>query len=141
MTATAENPTTLVAPQDELADLFARYSKAWDRRDPDGIAAFHSPEGVFHLHAGAEPVRGRAAIRDAFAELLAQWPDLEFAETAFRTGLGFWVFEWSMEATSREGVRVSADAVDVVLIEDGMLTVKHTYIDAVTILSQMEEAA
>jgi hypothetical protein len=46
-----------------------------------------------------------------------------------------------MEATSREGVQVTADAVDIVLIEDGMLTVKHTFVDAVTLMGQMEQAA
>ena len=61
--------------------LIAEYSDAWASRDPDRIAAFHAEDGIFQLHSGgAGPIEGRAAIREAFAAFLMQFPDLAFAE-------------------------------------------------------------
>jgi len=46
---------------------FERYAYAWERRDPDAIAALHTEDSVFQLHsAGQEPARGREAVREAF---------------------------------------------------------------------------
>jgi uncharacterized protein (TIGR02246 family) len=73
-TATARpTPTT-------MSDLFNAYGEAWASHNADAIADFHAEDGIFHLHADGEAVRGREAIRDTFAGFLTQWPDLDFAE-------------------------------------------------------------
>lgn len=40
---------------DATKDLFERYHACWAERDPDRIAALHTPDSVFHLHSGAHP--------------------------------------------------------------------------------------
>jgi steroid delta-isomerase-like uncharacterized protein len=128
--------------------LFADYGEAWASHDADAIAAFHADDGIFHLHAGAEEVRGRDAVRDAFAGFLSQFPDLEFVEQeSWITDWG-WVVRWKMSGTLAQpfdtgsgtadpGGRMEIDAVDVITVSDGRLTAKHTYVDWATALAQM----
>lgn len=70
------------------AELAARYGKAWNTQDLDGIISMHSEDGLFHLHAEAEAVTGVDAIRQAFAGFLAQFPDINFAEQQLIVGDG-----------------------------------------------------
>jgi len=74
-------------------DLFQRYADAWGPRNPDAIVALHTDDTTFHAHVGQEPVRGKAAVRQAFADLLAQFPDPAFEQVSLRTGPDFWVVE------------------------------------------------
>lgn len=141
MTDTAATATT-------MEELFADYGDAWASHDADTIAAFHAEDGIFHLHAGAEQVEGRPAIRDAFAGFLAQFPDLEFEEQEKWIEDWGWVVRWTMSGTlaqpfdtgsgvARPGGRMEIDAVDVITVYGGELTAKHTYVDWATALRQM----
>jgi steroid delta-isomerase-like uncharacterized protein len=129
--------------------LIDAYSDAWASRDPDRIAACHAEDGVFELHSGAAgPVRGREAIRDAFAAFLAQFPDLEFVEQELHSADWGWAVRWTMngtlaqpftvgERTAQPGGSISIDAVDVITVSDGKLTAKHTYLDWAAGLEQL----
>jgi uncharacterized protein (TIGR02246 family) len=122
--------TAPVAPLEALID---DYSAAWASHDPDRIAAFHAEDGVFQLHSGdAGPVRGRAAIRDAFAGFLSEYPDLEFVEQELHSAEWGWAVRWTMNAGS-----ISIDAVDVITVSDGLIAAKHTYLDWAAGLEQM----
>jgi steroid delta-isomerase-like uncharacterized protein len=150
--STAATPT---APDRaaEMAELFDRYGDAWASHDPDAIAAFHAPDGVFHLHAGADLVRGRAAIRDTFAGFIAQWPDLAFQPEQVDFADWGWVVRWTMRgtlaqplevegATASPGGRIEVDALDVITVDDdGLLAAKHTYLDALELVRQTGAAA
>jgi steroid delta-isomerase-like uncharacterized protein len=145
--------TTTVMPRAELEGLIARYLEAWGRRDPDAIAEHHSPDGVFHLHAAAGPVSGRDAIRATFTALFAQWPDLDFEQRRMVLHDRGWTVEWKMSGTLAEpleldgavvgkpGARMDVDAIDLIEVEDGLISAKHTYLDSVTLLRQLGEAA
>jgi steroid delta-isomerase-like uncharacterized protein len=139
---------TATAATTTMEQLFADYGDAWASRDPDAIAAFHADDGIFHLHAAAPEVRGRDAIRDAFAGFLAQFPDLEFAEQEKWVTDWGWVVRWSMSGTLAQpyetgsgtaapGRRMEIDALDVITVSDGRLTAKHTYVDWAAALDQM----
>jgi steroid delta-isomerase-like uncharacterized protein len=131
-----------------MDQLFDDYGDAWASHHADAIAAFHADDGIFHLHAAAEQVRGRDAIRDAFAAFLAQFPDLEFVEQEkWVEGWG-WVVRWRMSGTlampfdtgsgtAEPGGRMDIDALDVITVSDGKLTAKHTYLDWAAALAQM----
>jgi steroid delta-isomerase-like uncharacterized protein len=147
LTTTATAPASS-ATETGLAELFERYGDAWANHDADAIAAFHAEEGIFHLHAGAEPVQGRDAIRDTFAAFIAQWPDLAFERQHVEFGDWGWVVCWTMSGTLAQplevegaeagpGARISVDAVDVIHVSaDGLLTAKHTYLDALELMRQ-----
>ena len=122
----------------ELAD---RYSDAWHSHDADQIVALHTDDTKFHMHVGDEPARGREAVRETFAGILAQWPDLHFHPVALRFGEDFWVAEWRMTGTNSEsGAKMDAEAVDVITVRDGRVHTKDTYVDAITIQQQLGAA-
>jgi steroid delta-isomerase-like uncharacterized protein len=121
--------------------LFERYADAWRRHDPDAIVALHTEDTRFHAHVGQEPAHGRAAVRQAFADLLAQFPDLAFEQVSVRTGSDFWVVEWKMSGTlagTDDGFEV--DLLDLITVEDGLVKSKDSYIDAVSLQAQLPMA-
>lgn len=148
-TAAATAPDALEMTMQELFDA---YGEAWASHEPDAIAAFHAEDGIFHLHADGEPVVGREAIRETFAGFLSQWPDLSFAQQDSHVAEWGWVVRWKMAGTlaasgeivagepAEAGARFEVDAVDVIEVEDGLLTAKHTYLDSQALLRQLAQA-
>jgi steroid delta-isomerase-like uncharacterized protein len=140
MSTTSHPPT--------VAELIPDYVAAWESRDPDRIASLHAADGVFHLHSGAEAVRGREAIRDAFAGFLAQFPDLTFTEQELISGEWGWVVRWTMsgtlaqpfavgDAVAEPGARFEIDAIDMITASSGLVDEKHTYLDWQSGLAQL----
>jgi steroid delta-isomerase-like uncharacterized protein len=119
-------------------DLIQRYTDAWASRDPDKIVALHTHDTTFHAHAGQDAAHGKAAVRQAFSDLLAQFPDLAFTPVSLRTGDNFWVAEWKISGTlAGTDTRAEVDLVDVVTVEDGLVKSKDSYIDAVSMQTQL----
>ncbi|MGI5218754.1 nuclear transport factor 2 family protein [Nocardia sp. CA-290969] len=114
-----------------IRELFERYHACWAARDPDRIVQLHTTDSVFHLHSGQEPARGRAAIREAAAGTFALVPDLTFEQLSLRVGADFWVVRWKLTGTSATGRNVSVDLADFVLVEDGAVKEKHSYVNGV----------
>jgi ketosteroid isomerase-like protein len=118
--------------------LFERYAAVYATRDPDAIVALHAEDTRFWLRLGAEPVRGRAAVRESFAGFFRDWPELGFDVHRVLTGDGFWVLDWSLTAvlTGASGTRrpVSFDCVDLVTVDaDGLVLRKDTFVDHVQV--------
>jgi uncharacterized protein (TIGR02246 family) len=120
----------------DVRALFDRYAEAWERRDAVAIAAMHTEDSVYHLHAGSEPAQGREAVREAFAELFRQWPDISFDLVEVLVGDDFWAVEWKVRSGAFE-----ADLADVVKLEGGLVKSKQSYIDSVAVQAQLETAA
>jgi steroid delta-isomerase-like uncharacterized protein len=121
-----------------MDDLFQRYADAWGRRDPDAIVALHTEDTQFHAHVGQEPARGKAAVRQAFADLLAQFPDLAFEQVSLIIGSDFWVVEWKMSGSvAATGVSFDVDLLDRITVEAGLVKTKDSYLDAVSMQSQL----
>jgi ketosteroid isomerase-like protein len=62
----AQERLASVALPQELDRVLRDYEKAWTAKDADALAALFTPDG-FVLSNGKPPVRGRAAIRAAYA--------------------------------------------------------------------------
>ncbi|MEU8585793.1 SgcJ/EcaC family oxidoreductase [Streptomyces sp. NPDC048664] len=112
-------------------EVFERYHACWEARDPDRIAELHTHDSVFHLHSGQAPVRGRQEIREAVAGMFALVPDLAFEFLSLRTGEDFWVVRWKLTGASATGAAVDVDLADFVVVEDGAVKEKHSYVDGV----------
>ncbi|MFF0724818.1 ester cyclase [Streptomyces sp. NPDC004134] len=121
-------------------DLFERYHACWEARDPARIAELHTPDSVFHLHAGQPPARGREAIRAAAADSFALVPDLAFDLLALRVGDDFWTARMQMTGTSATGNPVAIDLADFVLVRDGAVLEKHSYVDGLAMQAAMAAA-
>ncbi|MEV0671386.1 nuclear transport factor 2 family protein [Mycobacterium sp. NPDC050441] len=117
--------------------LFERYHAAWVGHDPDAIARLHSAGSVFHVHAGQEPARGHEEIRQAAARVFELVPDLGFEPVSLRVGEDYWVAEWKMTGTTPTGVPVEIDLVDVVSVEEGLVTSKQSYVDGAAMQAAM----
>jgi ketosteroid isomerase-like protein len=118
-------------------DLFQRYADAWGSRGPDAIVAMHTEDTTFHAHVGQEPARGKPAVRQAFADLLAQFPDLACEQVSLQTGHDFWVVEWRMTGTpAGADASFEVDLIDLITVEDGLVMSKDSYLDAVSMQAQ-----
>jgi uncharacterized protein (TIGR02246 family) len=122
-----------IAPQD-MQMIFDRYAAAWKARDPDGIAALHTPDTMFWLRLDRPPVTGRGQVRAAFAELFEQWPEFDFDTYGVRMGPDHWVLDWALTCvlTDADGIRHPArfDCVDIVVIDaSGLVERKDTFVD------------
>ncbi|MEV6276783.1 nuclear transport factor 2 family protein [Nocardia sp. NPDC051832] len=122
-------------------DLFERYHACWADRDPDRIAELHAADSIFHLHSGSKPARGRDEIRAAAAANFALVPDLTFHLVNLRVGDDFWTVQWTLSGTSVAGNVVDVDIMDLVLVADGEVLEKHTYVDGVAMQAALTPPA
>jgi hypothetical protein len=77
-------------------------------------------------------------VRQAFSDLLTQFPDLAFEQVSLRTGSDFWVVEWRMSGTlAGTDSAFEVDLVDLITVEDGLVKSKDSYIDAVSLQAQL----
>jgi steroid delta-isomerase-like uncharacterized protein len=121
-----------------MHDLFQRYAGAWSLGDPDKIVALHTEDTRFHAHIGQEPAHGKAPVRQAFADLFAQFPDLTFDQVSLRTGSDYWVVEWKMSGTlAATRAHFDVDLIDFVTVENGLVKSKDSYLDAVSMQAQL----
>jgi ketosteroid isomerase-like protein len=123
------------------------YFAAWEARDPDRIAAMHSADSRFQLHAGGEPAEGREAVRQAFADIFAQWPGFTFETHRVLYGDDHWVLDWDLLATlkgEQDGSEVDKPVrlhcLDVVTIdEEGLVSRKDTFVDVAQVNSLLTD--
>ena len=110
----------------DLRSISERYFAAWAAHEPDTIAALHTPDTQFWMHMGGDPVVGRAAVRDAFAEIFAQFPDFTFQTYRLIFGENHWVLDWALISGD-----IRFDCLDVVdVAPDGLVARKDTFVDA-----------
>jgi uncharacterized protein (TIGR02246 family) len=121
----------------DIASVSREYFAAWQECDPDRIATLHSEDSRFQLHAGGDPAEGREAVRQAFAEIFAQWPGFNFETRRILYGDDHWVLDWDLLATlkvEQNGQQmakpVRLHCLDVVTIdEEGLISRKDTFVD------------
>jgi len=104
-------------------DLFARWKRAWEGRDPDAVLELFSEEAEYRIDPFIQPLTGAVAIREHVNRIVATQDHIEFdAEHVWvsgRTVLGNWHGALTRRA-SAERVRVrgfSAIEVD----DDGLI--------------------
>jgi ketosteroid isomerase-like protein len=114
-----------MSPRD-LTAISERYFAAWAAHDPDAIVALHTPDTRFWMHMGGEPVVGREAVRDAFAEIFTQFPDLTWETYRVIVGEDHWILDWAVISGN-----IRFDCLDVVNVSpDGLVARKDTFVDA-----------
>jgi len=90
-------------------DLFARFKRAWEERDPDAMTELFSDDAEYRIDPFTEPLSGFVAIREHWNSVVAAQDHVEFdAERVWvsgRTVLGSWHVALT-ERASAERVRV-----------------------------------
>jgi ketosteroid isomerase-like protein len=113
------------APRTSADAMFA----VVDRRDADGFAALCAEDAVLRF-ANAEPVRGRAAIRDSFATFFASIAGLEHDIVGFWHADGAFVAESLVTYTRTNRTTVTLPAVSIVRRgTDGLIRDYRIYMD------------
>jgi ketosteroid isomerase-like protein len=128
--------TRLETKLPDLKAISERYFAAWAKRDPDAIADLHTGDTQFWTHLGAEPVIGRDAARQAFADVFRQFPEFTFEVYRVLYGEDHWVLDWALISG---GVRF--DCLDVVTVSpEGLIARKDSFIDSAQLLASMNES-
>jgi ketosteroid isomerase-like protein len=90
-------------------DLFARFKRAWEERDPDAMTELFSDDAEYRIDPFTEPLSGIVAIREHWNSVVAAQDHVEFdAERVWvsgRTVLGSWHVALT-ERASADRVRV-----------------------------------
>jgi uncharacterized protein (TIGR02246 family) len=118
----------MMSTSETLPDFAERYGRAWAAHDPEGIAALHTEDSVFHLHDISPAATGRGAVRDLITALLAATPDVRFKPVRVHFGRDHFVSEYVMSGTT-QGRPFAIEGVDVFSIRDGLVARKDSYLD------------
>jgi uncharacterized protein (TIGR02246 family) len=132
---------TAAAEALDLKEFSERYFAAWAARDPDAIVALHTEDTEFWAHAGGEPVKGREAVREEFAQVFERFPEYSFETYRVLYGPDFWVLDWALifRPDGAEETR-RFDCLDVVNVSpDGLVARKDTFFDYIQLQAAMPE--
>ena len=115
----------------ELEELVLRFTDAFNRDDLDAVMAFFADDATYDEFNGRQS-RGRAAIRDAFVpQFRGDYGRIRFhTEDLFVDPIaGRALIRWRC-TLERDGVTRGWRGLDVLHVQDGRITEKHTYAKA-----------
>jgi len=117
----------------ELQQLLKNFGAAFNRHDADALISMMTPDCLFRTAMGATAggtlVSGHAAVKKAFQDTFAAFPDAQWvsrgADLVLETrGLSEWTF---IGTRASDGARIEADGVDVFTFRDGLIAIKDAY--------------
>jgi len=113
------------------ADFLQAFTDAWNRHDIDALMSFMTDDCVFQSAAGPERCgtrhAGREAVRAAFAQAWASFPDAQWRNGRHFVHGDLGVSEWTFTGTKADGTRVEADGCDLFTFRDGRIAVKNAF--------------
>ena len=113
-----------------VADLQA-FADAWNRHDADALMDFMAPDCVFEASSGSDVCGaasiGREAVRAAFCEVWATYPDAQWQSPRHFVCGDRGVSEWTFTGTLADGSRVEVHGCDVFTFRDGKIALKNSY--------------
>jgi len=127
-------------------DLLERLTEAWNAHDPAEVAQCYAPEAVSRDISLAEPLHGRAAIRNAADMYMRAFPDIHFQILRVFGSGDFVCEEWratgthqgdlmGLPSTGRQATVVGCNVMN--LGDDGLIHSETTYWDAVGLYRQL----
>ena len=118
---------------ERLKALLKSFGQAFNRHDADALISMMTEDCVFRMTMGATPggneVKGREAVREAFLQTFANFPDARWIPRAPDFVVGSrGVSEWTYQATRKsDGVRFEMAGVDIFTFRDGLIAVKDAF--------------
>lgn len=107
------------------------FAEAFNRHDLDAIMSFMTDDCVFDASAGPEVCgsrhAGAEAVRAAFAEVMATFPDAHWGGACHFVQGNRGVSHWIFTGTRADGTRVEVRGCDVFTFRDGRIAVKDSY--------------
>ena len=107
------------------------FADTWNRHDADALMSFMTDDCVFESSAGPEVwgtrSEGRDAVRAAYAEVWATFPDAHWANARHFVCGDRGVSEWTFTGTRGDGTRVEVHGCDLFTFRDGQIALKNSY--------------
>jgi steroid delta-isomerase-like uncharacterized protein len=107
------------------------FADAWNRHDADALMSYMSADCVFEASAGPDVCGtryvGRAAVRAAYMEVWATFPDAHWGGARHFVVGDRGVSEWTFTGTRVDGTRVEVHGCDVFTFRDGKIALKNSY--------------
>jgi ketosteroid isomerase-like protein len=107
------------------------FAQAFNRHDLDAIMAMMTEDCVFEASAGnaveGERFAGQAAVRAAFADVFASYPDAQWANARHVVEGDRGFSEWVFSGTRADGLRVEVKGCDLFTLRDGKIAVKNSF--------------
>ena len=107
------------------------FADAWNRHDADALMTFMTDDCVFEASAGAEVwgtrSTGRQAVRAAYAEVWAKFPDAHWGGARHFVCGDRGVSEWTFTGTAHDGTRMEVHGCDLFTFRDGRIALKNSY--------------
>jgi steroid delta-isomerase-like uncharacterized protein len=116
----------------ELTPEFLQaFADAWNQHDVGALMAFMTEDCVFETSAGPDVCglryAGREAVRAAFAEVWATFPDAHWGNASHFVSRERGVSEWTFTGTRADGTRVEVHGCDLFTFRDGKIALKNSY--------------
>jgi uncharacterized protein (TIGR02246 family) len=139
----SDTATIDATAQPKLAAAISNYAKAWASKDVDQIVALHTEDSTFTVHvSGRKAAVGRDAIAAQFQKILHDNPQYESTARTTAYGPDVVVIEYSFKmqspvpidsgeynTTPSNRMVFDVDAIDIIHFKNGLISVKHTYVD------------
>jgi steroid delta-isomerase-like uncharacterized protein len=130
----------------EMSELVERLTDAWNRHDPDAVAACYAPDAVSRDVTLGEPLHGRQAIRNAAAMYMQAFPDVAFEIRRIACDGDVLCEEWRATGThdgdlmglAPSGRPSRVDGCNTITVgPDGLIHSEMTYWDAAGLYRQL----
>ncbi|VWX62966.1 conserved hypothetical protein [Burkholderiales bacterium 8X] len=120
----------LAAPPD--AEMLQAFADAFNRHDAEALMRFMTPDCVFEASFGSEPCGARhvgtAAVRAAFEQTFADYPDAQWRNARHFVHGDRGVSEWTFTGTrASDGREVEANGVDLFTFEGDRIRIKNSW--------------
>jgi ketosteroid isomerase-like protein len=111
--------------------LLEVFAKAWNRHDLETLMACMTDDCIFESSAGPEVCgmryTGPQAVRAAFAEVFADFPDAQWRGARHFVAGDRGVSEWTFTGTRTNGTRIEVTGCDLLTFRAGKIAVKNSY--------------
>jgi steroid delta-isomerase-like uncharacterized protein len=112
-------------------DVLEGVADAFNRHDADAIMSFMTDDCVFESSAGPDicgtRYAGREAVRAAFAEVFATFPDAQWGQARHFVQGERGVSEWTFTGTRDDGTHVEVHGCDLFTFLNGKIALKNSY--------------
>ncbi|WP_137920465.1 nuclear transport factor 2 family protein [Hydrogenophaga sp. 2FB] len=112
-------------------EFLQAFADAWNRHDVDALMSFMTEDCVFESSAGPDACGaryvGREAVRAAFSDVWAVFPDAHWADARHCVQGDRGVSEWTFRGTRSDGSRVEVHGCDLFTFRAGKILLKNSY--------------
>ncbi|NUZ05364.1 nuclear transport factor 2 family protein [Piscinibacter koreensis] len=112
-------------------EFLQAFADAFNRHDVDALMAFMTDDCVFEASAGPEACGarhvGREAVRAAYADVWATFPDAHWGGARHVVHGDRAVSEWTFTGTQADGSRVEVNGCDLFTLRAGKIAVKNSF--------------